>query len=167
MFAEAGVRFIEVNHGGWDQHKNHRRDLKANCDTVDAPIAALLQDLKQRGLLDQTLVVWGGEFGRTPMMQNNVRSELKKGFIGRDHHPYAFTMWVAGGGIRPGAFGATDDIGYYITENPVSIRDLQATILHQMGLDPHRFSYAYQGLQQRFIGPAEGPRVVEEILGHS
>ena len=169
---EQGVRFVQLYDWGWDHHGSSPGEsidetLPIKCQQIDRAVAGLLKDLKQRGLLDQTLVVWGGEFGRTPMMQNNVRSELKKGFIGRDHHPYAFTMWVAGGGIRPGAFGATDDIGYYITENPVSIRDLQATILHQMGLDPHRFSYAYQGLQQRFIGPAEGPRVVEEILGHS
>jgi len=107
--------------------------------------------------------VWGGEFGRTPMMQNNVRTELKPGFIGRDHHPYAFTMWMAGGGIKPGKHGSTDDIGYYIAETPMSIRDLQATILHQLGIDPHRFSVPYQGLNQRLIGVEEA-NVVSEIL---
>ena len=98
------------------------------------------------------------------MMQNNVRNELKKGFIGRDHHPHAFTMWMAGGGIKPGAYGQTDDIGYYPTENPVSIRDLQATILNQIGIDPQRFSFSYQGLNQRLIGPTDDGQVIREII---
>ena len=115
-------------------------------------------------MLDETLIVWGGEFGRTPMMQNNVNKELKKGFIGRDHHPDAFTMWMAGGGIKPGVYGATDEIGYYIAENPVGIRDLQATILHQLGLDPHAFSFPYQGLNQRLIGPTDEGNVIQDIL---
>jgi uncharacterized protein (DUF1501 family) len=115
-------------------------------------------------MLDETLVVWGGEFGRTPMMQNNKRSNLVKGFIGRDHHPHAFTMWMAGGGIKPGQYGATDDIGYYPTENPVTVRDLQATLLHQLGIDPHRFSFAYQGLNQRLIGPTDDGRVLRDML---
>ena len=97
-------------------------------------------------------------------MQNNSRTELVKGFIGRDHHPYAFTMWMAGGGIRPGAYGMTDEIGYYPVENPVSIRDLQATILHQIGIDPYRFSFAYQGLNNRLIGPTDEGRVLKDIL---
>ena len=110
-------------------------------------------------------MVWGGEFGRTPMMQNDVRDTVVKGFMGRDHHPYANTMWLAGGGIRRGlAYGATDEIGYYITENPVSVRDLQATILHQLGLDPYRFSYRYQGLDQRLIGPSDEGKVVQALL---
>ena len=122
-------------------------------------------DLERRGLLDSTLVVWGGEFGRTPMMQNNVRSDLRKGFIGRDHHPHAYTMWMAGGGIQPGlAYGQTDEIGYYIAENPVNVRDLQATILHQIGLDPHRFSFPFQGLDNRLIGPTDEGRVLHDIL---
>jgi hypothetical protein len=99
------------------------------------------------------------------MLQNNVRTEFKKGFVGRDHHPFAYTMWLAGGGIREGlAFGQTDEFGYYPVENPVSIRDLQATVLHQLGLDPHRFHYKYQGLDQRLIGPTEEGRVLREIL---
>jgi hypothetical protein len=99
------------------------------------------------------------------MMQNNVRSELKKGYIGRDHHPYAYSMWLAGGGIKGGlSYGATDDFGYHPVENPVSIRDLQATILHSLGLDPHRFSYAYQGLDNRLIGPTDEGRVLKDIL---
>jgi hypothetical protein len=125
----------------------------------------LLTDLEQRGLLDETLVVWGGEFGRTPMMQNNVRSELVKGLIGRDHHPSAFTMWMAGGGVRGGlSYGHTDEFGYYPVENPVSIRDLQATILHVMGLDPYRFHFPFQGLDQRLIGPTDEGRVLSELL---
>jgi len=166
---ESGVRFVQLYDWGWDHHGSSPGEsvdetLPIKCRQIDRAVAGLLTDLKQRGLLDDTLVVWGGEFGRTPMMQNNVRSELKKGFIGRDHHPYAFTMWMAGGGIRPGALGQTDEIGYYVAEDPVSIRDLQATILHQLGIDPHRFSFSYQGLDQRLIGPTEEGRVVREIL---
>ena len=100
------------------------------------------------------------------MMQNNVRSELKKGYIGRDHHPYAFTMWMAGGGIKGGlAYGKTDEFGYYPVENPVTIRDIQATIQHVMGLDPYRFSYLYQGLDNRLIGPTDEGRVLTDVLG--
>lgn len=166
---ENGVRYVQLYDWGWDHHGSSPGEsvdetLPIKCQQIDQAIAALITDLKQRGLFDETLIVWGGEFGRTPMMQNNVRSELKKGFIGRDHHPHAFTMWMAGGGIKPGAFGATDEIGYYIGEDPVNIRDVQATILHQLGIDPHQFSFAWQGLDQRLIGPAKGPRVVTEIL---
>ena len=98
------------------------------------------------------------------MMQNNVRNELKKGFYGRDHHPHAFTMWMAGAGVKPGAYGSTDDIGYYIAEDKVGIRDLQSTVLHQLGLDPHRFSFPYQGLDQRLIGPTNDGKVISDIL---
>ena len=166
---ENGVRFVQLYDWGWDHHGSSPGEsidetLPIKCSQIDRAITALITDLKQRGMLDETLIVWGGEFGRTPMMQNNVNKELKKGFIGRDHHPYAFTMWMAGGGIQPGAFGKTDDIGYYIEENPVSVRDLQATILHQMGLDPHRFHFPYQGLKQRLIGPTEEGKVLRELL---
>jgi hypothetical protein len=167
---ERGVRFVQIYDWGWDHHGSSPGEscdetLPIKCRYSDRAIAALLKDLDQRGLLDSTLVVWGGEFGRTPMMQNNVRSELKPGFIGRDHHPHAFTMWLAGGGIKKGlAYGQTDDIGYYIAENKVTIRDLQATILHCLGLDPRRFSYAYQGLNNRLIGPTDEGRVLTEIL---
>lgn len=166
---ESGVRFVQLYDWGWDHHGSSPGEsidetLPIKCQQIDRSIAALLKDLKQRGLLDDTLVVWGGEFGRTPMMQNNVNKTLKKGFIGRDHHPYAFSMWMAGGGIKPGSYGQTDDIGYYITENPVTIRDLQATILHQVGLDPHRFNFLWQGLKQRLIGPTEEGRVLQDIL---
>ena len=166
---ENGVRFVQLYDWGWDHHGSSPGEsidetLPIKCQQIDRAIAALITDLKQRGLFDETLIVWGGEFGRTPMMQNNVRSELKKGFIGRDHHPHAFTMWMAGGGIKPGAYGSTDEIGYYIGEDPVNIRDIQATLLHQLGIDPHHFSFAWQGLDQRLIGPAAGPRVIKEIL---
>ena len=166
---ENGVRFVQLYDWGWDHHGSSPGEsidetLPIKCQQIDRAIAGLLTDLKQRGLLNETLVIWGGEFGRTPMMQNNVNTELKKGFIGRDHHPHAFTMWMAGGGIKPGAYGATDDIGYYITENPVNIRDMQATILHQLGLDPHRFSFAWQGLNQRLIGPTEDPQVIHDVI---
>lgn len=167
---ERGVRFVQLYDWGWDHHGSSPGEsidetLPIKARQIDRAIAALLKDLKQRGLLESTLVVWGGEFGRTPMMQNNVNKELKKGFIGRDHHPYAYTMWMAGGGIKPGtAYGATDEIGYYIGENPVGIRDLQATILHLLGLDPYRFSYTYQGLNNRLIGPTSEGKVIDEIV---
>jgi Protein of unknown function (DUF1501) len=116
-------------------------------------------------LLDDTLVIWGGECGRTPMKQNNVRQKRVKGFIGRDHHPFAFTMWMAGGGIRGGqTIGATDYLGYCISERKIHVPDLQATILHLLGLDPHRLSYPFQGLDKRLTGPANSPRVVTELL---
>ena len=166
---ENGVRFVQLYDWGWDHHgsspgESIDQTLPIKCQQIDQAVTGLLTDLKQRGLLEETLVVWGGEFGRTPMMQNNVNKVLKKGFVGRDHHPYAFSMWMAGGGIRPGAYGQTDDIGYYITENPVSIRDLQATILNQLGIDPHRFHFPWQGLDQRLIGPSEEGQVMTDIL---
>lgn len=166
---ENGVRFVQLYDWGWDHHGSSPGEsidetLPIKCQQIDQAVAGLITDLKQRGLFEETLVVWGGEFGRTPMMQNNVNKELKKGFYGRDHHPHAFTMWMAGAGIKPGSYGATDDIGYYIGEDPVGIRDLQATILHLMGLDPHRFSFPYQGLNQRLIGPTEEGKIVKGIL---
>ena len=167
---ENGVRFVQLYDWGWDHHGSSPGEsidetLPIKCQQVDRAIAGLLTDLEQRGLLDETLVVWGGEFGRTPMMQNNVRSELKKGFIGRDHHPYAYTMWLAGGGIKRGlAYGKTDEFGYYPVENPVCIRDLQATVLYLLGLDPYQFHFRYQGLDQRLIGPTNEGRVLQGIL---
>ena len=166
---ENGVRFVQLYDWGWDHHgssigESIDQTLPIKCQQIDRAIAGLIKDLKQRGLFEETLIVWGGEFGRTPMMQNNVRNELKKGFYGRDHHPHAFTMWMAGAGIKPGVYGSTDDIGYYIAENPVGIRDLQATILHQLGLDPHRFSFPYQGLNNRLIGPTDDGQVVKGIV---
>lgn len=167
---ENGVRFVQLYDWGWDHHGSSPGEsidetLPIKCQQIDRAISGLLVDLEQRGLLDETLVVWGGEFGRTPMMQNNVHKELKKGFVGRDHHPYAYAMWMAGGGIKGGvAYGQTDEFGYYPVENPVSIRDLQATILHLTGLDPHRFSYSYQGLDNRLIGPTNEGKVLTALL---
>lgn len=166
---ENGVRFVQLYDWGWDHHGSSPGEsidetLPIKCQQIDRAVAGLIKDLKQRGMLNETLIVWGGEFGRTPMMQNNKNKDLKKGFIGRDHHPEAFTMWMAGGGIKPGVHGATDEIGYYIAEQPVGIRDLQATILNQLGIDPHKFSFSYQGLHQRLIGPTDEGKVIREII---
>lgn len=166
---ENGVRFVQLYDWGWDHHGSSPGEsidetLPIKCQQIDKAIAGLITDLKQRGLFDETLIVWGGEFGRTPMMQNNVRNELKKGHYGRDHHPHAFTMWMAGAGIKPGAYGETDEIGYYIDKDPVGIRDLQATILHLLGINPHRFHFPYQGLNNRLIGPTDDGQVIQGIL---
>jgi len=161
---ERGVRFVELYHRGWDHHGSGSDDdivnsLSAICRATDRPVAALIKDLKQRGLLDTTLVVWGGEFGRTPM--NEARGGSK--FLGRDHHPRAFTMWMAGGGIKPGiTLGQTDDLGYNIVEDPVSIHDIQATILHQMGIDHTRLTYKFQGRDFR-LTDVDG-QVVNKLL---
>ncbi|MFM1559348.1 MAG: DUF1501 domain-containing protein [Roseibacillus sp.] len=166
---ESGVRFVQLYDWGWDHHGSSQpEDMKTHLPVktrqIDRPIAALIRDLKQRGLLEETLVVWGGEFGRTPMRENRGGRYGK--YIGRDHHPFAFTMWMAGGGIKGGLnFGATDEIGYYPTENPMSVRDLQATILHQLGLDPFRFGVMRSGLNSRLIGPTDEGKVRKEILG--
>ena len=157
---EKGVRCIQLRNGGWDAHgsleSNHRKQSRA----VDRPIAGLLTDLKQRGLLDDTLVVWGGEFGRTPMVESNP--SLGRA-AGRDHHPQAFTVWLAGGGVKPGmTFGATDDFGFHVTENPVHIHDLQATILHCLGLDHERLTYHHAGRDFR-LTDVHG-NVVKDIL---
>jgi hypothetical protein len=156
-FAEAGVRFIEVNHGGWDQHKNHRRDLTANCETVDAPIAALLGDLEQRGLLDDTLVVWGGEFGRPCLTPEDGKDET-------GHNPHGFTFWMAGGGMKRGhVHGSTDEIGARAVEGKVHFRDLHATILHALGLPPNELTYFHQGRAHRLTGP-DGGKVVDDLF---
>jgi hypothetical protein len=167
---ENGVRFVQLYDWGWDHHGSSPGEsidetLPIKCQQTDRAVAGLLLDLEQRGLLDETLVIWGGEFGRTPMLQNNVRSEPEKGFVGRDHHPFAFTMWMAGGGIKPGlAWGETDEFAYYPVEQGVSIRELQATILHVLGLDPLRFSFPFQGLDNRLIGPTAEGKPVTGIL---
>ncbi|TWT86020.1 hypothetical protein Pla123a_08280 [Posidoniimonas polymericola] len=154
---ERGVRFVEIFHEAWDQHGNLKIDLGLNCQRTDRGAAALVKDLKQRGLLDDTLVVWGGEFGRTPMVEGG-------GFDGRDHHPNAFTMWLAGGGVKAGhVHGGTDELGFNAVENPVHIRDLHATILHTLGLDHERLSFKSQGLDQKLTG-VEPARVVTELL---
>ncbi|MBI5396742.1 MAG: DUF1501 domain-containing protein [Verrucomicrobia bacterium] len=162
---ERGVRFVSLFDWGWDSHgtaKNTdiRSGLQAQCDNTDRACAALVKDLKQRGLLDDTLIVWGGEFGRTPMNEDRHKNPA---FIGRDHHPHAFTMWLAGGGIRPGiTYGATDEIGYRVVENPVHVHDLQATILHLMGLDHTKLTYRFQGRDFRLTDVAG--HVVKELL---
>ncbi len=156
-FAEAGVRFIQVSHNGWDQHKNHRRDLKANCDSTDAPIAALLEDLDQRGLLDDTLVVWGGEFGRPGLKPSDKKDET-------GHQPAGFTFWLAGGGVKRGlTYGGTDGTGSKAVEGRVHFRDLHATILHLLGLEHDKLTFPHQGRLHRLTGP-EGGKVVSEIL---
>jgi hypothetical protein len=144
--AERDVRFIQLYHPGWDHHGNLPAGLRRQSKDVDRACYALITDLKQRGLLDDTLVVWGGEFGRT----NYSQGKLTATDYGRDHHPRCFTGWMAGGGIKPGiSYGATDDFGYNVTENPVHVHDLQATILHQLGVEHERLTYFYQGRHYR------------------
>lgn len=155
--AERGVRFIQLYHRGWDHHGDLVKHMNTCCGITDRPTAALLQDLEQRGMLEDTLVIWGGEFGRTPMFQG-------KGGPGRDHHIKGFSMWLAGGGIRAGtSFGETDELGYNSTENVVHVRDLHATVLHLLGIDHNRLSVPYKGLDMRLTGVEEA-RVVNEIL---
>jgi hypothetical protein len=135
---ERGVRFVQLYHEAWDQHGNLVKDIKENCKDTDQASAALVRDLKQRGLLKDTLVIWGGEFGRTPMVQG--------GDDGRDHHPNAFTMWMAGGGIKPGqTIGRTDDLGFNVVEERVHVHDLHATLLHLLGFDHTRLTHRFQG----------------------
>jgi uncharacterized protein (DUF1501 family) len=158
--AERDVRFVQIFHRGWDQHGQLPTDLPNQCRDVDQPSAALIRDLKQRGMLDDTLVVWGGEFGRTIYCQG----KLTKEDYGRDHHPRCFTVWMAGAGVRGSmVYGETDDFSYNIVRDPVHIHDLNATILHQLGIDHRRLTYPYQGLDQRLTG-VEPARVVKEIL---
>ncbi|MEP0843628.1 MAG: DUF1501 domain-containing protein [Phycisphaerae bacterium] len=144
---ERGVRFIQLYHEAWDHHSDVAGGCKAQCGQTDKACAALVKDLKQRGLLDSTLVVWGGEFGRTPMVETNPSIGRA---LGRDHHPQAFTMWLAGGGVKGGqTIGATDDLGFHIVEDKVHVHDLQATILHLLGLDHTRLTYRFQGREFR------------------
>lgn len=158
--AERGVRFTQIFHRGWDQHGTLPKDLPNQCKDVDQPCSALLTDLRQRGMIDDTLVVWGGEFGRTIYCQG----ALSKTNYGRDHHPKCFSVWLSGAGIQGGVVhGETDEFSYNITENPVHVRDLNATILHLMGIDSDRFTYAFKGLGQRLTG-IEGGTVVKELL---
>ena len=155
---ERGARFIQLYHRGWDHHGDLERYMKTCCGLCDRPAAALVKDLKQRGLLDETLIIWGGEFGRTPMFQGKGKDP------GRDHHIQGFSMWLAGGGVKGGAtYGATDDFGYKAVENPVHVRDLHATMLHLLGIDHERFTFKHQGLDFRLTG-VEPARVVHEIL---
>ena len=155
--AERGVRFIHLYHRGWDHHGELDRYMKICCGLTDKPTWALLNDLKQRDMLKDTLIIWGGEFGRTPMFQG-------KGGPGRDHHIKGFSMWMAGAGIRGGmTYGATDELGYTSVDNVVHVRDLHATMLHQLGIDPNRFSVPFQGLDMRLTG-VEPSRVINDIV---
>jgi uncharacterized protein DUF1501 len=159
--AERDVRFVQLFHMGWDQHDNLPNHLSKQCKDTDQPSAALVKDLKQRGLLDETLVIWGGEFGRTVYSQGKV-SEVT---YGRDHHPRCFSIWMAGGGIKPGiTYGTTDDFSYNIVENPVHIGDLHATILQCLGIDHKRLVVPYQGLDVKLTG-VEDHHPVKAILG--
>ena len=144
---ERGTRFVQVMHAGWDQHRSVTTELYTQCKDTDQPSAGLLQDLKQRGLLDDTLIIWGGEFGRTPFLQGDMKNRKQ---WGRDHHPYAFTLWMAGGGVKPGiTYGASDALGMNPAENPVHVHDFQATLLHLLGIDHERFTYKFQGRRYR------------------
>ena len=150
---ERGVRFVLVSHSSWDQHQTLNKDLKQNCDITAGPVAALIQDLKQRGMLDSTLVVWGGEFGRTPM--GEFRRPEEADAAGRDHHPGCYTIWLAGGGIRRGiTIGKTDDVGLTVVEEPVHIHDLHATMLHCLGMDHTRLTYRHMGRDFRLTDVA-------------
>jgi Protein of unknown function (DUF1501) len=157
--SENGVRFVQLYHQGWDQHGNLPNEMRGQAKDVDQPSAALITDLKQRGLLDETLVIWGGEFGRT----NYCQGKMTVDNYGRDHHPRCFSIWMAGGGIKPGmVYGETDEFGYNIVKNPVHVHDFQATILNQLGLDHERLIYRYQGRRFR-LTDVEG-KVVRDIL---
>lgn len=157
--AERGVRFIQLFHRGWDQHSNLPKEIKGQCEQTDQPSAALIQDLAQRGMLDDTLVVWGGEFGRTVYSQGVLTADN----YGRDHHPRCFSVWMAGGGIKPGiTHGETDDFSYNITKDPVDVHDLHATILNQLGVDHTRLTYKFQGRHFR-LTDVRG-NVVRDIL---
>jgi uncharacterized protein (DUF1501 family) len=157
---ERGVRVVQILHRGWDQHGSLPKDIRSQCLDTDQPTAALLADLKQRGLLDSTLVVWGGEFGRTVYSQGT----LTKTNYGRDHHPRNFCMWLAGGGIKGGqVYGETDDYSYNVTENPAHVNDINATVLHLMGIDHSKFTFKFQGLDQRLTG-VEEQKVIRELV---
>ncbi|MGB0550868.1 MAG: DUF1501 domain-containing protein, partial [Limisphaerales bacterium] len=158
--SERGVRCVNIYHSGWDAHSNVAGNITNNTRATDRGSAALVQDLKQRGLLDDTLVIWGGEFGRTPMVESNPTLNRSKG---RDHHPQAFSLWLAGGGVKGGmTLGATDELGFHITDRPVHIHDLQATLLHLMGLDHERLTFHHAGRDYR-LTDVHG-KVVKEIV---
>jgi uncharacterized protein (DUF1501 family) len=158
--AERGVKFIQLYHQGWDQHGGLPNGIRTACRETDQPAAALLTDLKQRGLLDETLVIWGGEFGRT----NYSQGKLTATDYGRDHHPRCFSMWMAGGGVKGGTvYGETCPFGYNIVKDPVNVRDFHATLLHLLGIDHERLTHKFQGLDARLTGVEES-RVIREIL---
>lgn len=156
--SENGVRFVQLYHQGWDGHGNLPGEIRGQCMDTDQASAALITDLKQRGLLDETLVIWGGEFGRT----NYCQGPLTKETYGRDHHPRCFTIWMAGGGVKPGVYGETDEFGYNITENPVHVNDFHATALHLMGLDHEKLTYKHLGRRYRLTDVAG--KVVKGIV---
>jgi Protein of unknown function (DUF1501) len=157
---ERGVRFINIYHEGWDAHSDLTGNHRNNCNETDRASAALVRDLKQRGLLDDTLVIWGGEFGRTPMVETNPALGRSRG---RDHHPQAFTLWLAGGGIKQGlTYGATDELGFHVVEKPVHVHDLQATILHLLGFDHEKLTFRHAGRDFR-LTDVHG-HVVKDIL---
>ncbi|MGB0740186.1 MAG: DUF1501 domain-containing protein [Planctomycetaceae bacterium] len=157
---ERGVRFVQLFHRGWDHHNILPQQLRGQCFDVDQPSAALIEDLRQRGLLDRTMIVFAGEFGRTVYGQG----KLERDDYGRDHHPRCFSAWAAGGGVKGGmSYGQTDDFSYNVAENPVAVRDLHATMLHQLGVDHRRLTFPFQGLDQRLTGVEEA-RVVHQIL---
>jgi hypothetical protein len=158
---ERDVRFVQIYHRGWDSHDTLPDRHRAQCADVDQACYGLVTDLKSRGLLDDTLVIWGGEFGRTVFCQGDLTMDS----YGRDHHPYCFSMWMAGGGIRPGiTYGETDDYGFNVASNPVALRDLHATLLHQFGLDHNALSVVYQGLNQKLVGVDAPAQVVSGIV---
>jgi hypothetical protein len=157
---ERGVRFVNVYHEGWDAHTDLTGNHRSNCAATDRASAALVKDLKRRGLLDDTLVLWGGEFGRTPMVEQNAALGRS---LGRDHHPQAYTMWLAGGGVKAGlTYGATDELGFHVADKPVHVHDLQATVLHLLGFDHERLTYRHQGRDFR-LTDVHG-KVVRDLL---
>jgi uncharacterized protein (DUF1501 family) len=157
---ERGVRFVNIYHEGWDAHSDVSGNHRNNCGQTDQGSAALIMDLKRRGMLDDTLVIWGGEFGRTPMVETNTALGRS---LGRDHHPQAYTMWLAGGGVKPGlTWGATDDLGFHVVKDPVHVHDLQATILHCLGFDHEKLTFRYAGREFR-LTDVHG-KVVQGIL---
>src|SRR5204863_9992907 len=158
---ERGVRFVQIYHNNWDNHANLTGRLPSQCKDVDQATYGLINDLKARGLWDETLIIWGGEFGRTIYSQGGLTKEN----YGRDHHPRCFTMWLAGGSIKGGTiYGATDDFSYNIVENPVHVRDLHATILHLLGIDHKRFTVKSQGLDMKLTGVEAEAQVVKPLL---
>ncbi|MBD0258074.1 MAG: DUF1501 domain-containing protein, partial [Cytophagales bacterium] len=156
---ERDVRFVQLYHQGWDNHNDLPAGISKQCQATDQASAALVKDLKQRGLLDDTLVLWGGEFGRT----NYSQGKLTQDNYGRDHHPRCFTMWMAGGGVKPGlSYGETDEFGYNVARNPVHVHDFQATLLHLMGMDHEKLTYTFQGRRFRLTDVAG--KVMKDLL---
>ena len=157
---ERGVPFVQLMHAGWDQHNSITTELYNQCRDTDQPSAALVRDLKQRGMLDDTLVIWGGEFGRTPFIQGDINNRPR---WGRDHHPYAFTLWMAGGGIKSGiTYGESDELAMNVAKDPVHVHDFQATVLHLLGIDHERLTFKHQGRRYR-LTDVHG-KVVRDVL---